>query len=61
MPTRLVHLVADADDPARLARFWAAALDWEIADETTDEIDVLAGRVPLPGPVRRAAGVRPGA
>jgi Glyoxalase-like domain len=29
--TRLVHLVIDAVQPARLARFWAAALDWEIA------------------------------
>jgi Glyoxalase-like domain len=29
--TRLVHLVVDAVRPARLARFWAAALGWEIA------------------------------
>jgi Glyoxalase-like domain len=26
VPTRLVHLVIDAAQPARLARFWAAAL-----------------------------------
>ena len=50
MPTRLVHLVADADDPARLARFWAAALDWEIADETTDEIDVWPAGYHYPDP-----------
>jgi glyoxalase superfamily protein len=31
VPTRLVHLVIDAAEPARLARFWAAALNWEIA------------------------------
>ena len=31
MPTRLVHLVIDAADPSRLARFWAAALGWEVA------------------------------
>jgi predicted enzyme related to lactoylglutathione lyase len=31
MPTRLVHLVIDAADPGRLARFWAAALGWEVA------------------------------
>jgi predicted enzyme related to lactoylglutathione lyase len=31
VPTRLVHLVVDAADPGRLARFWAAALDWEVA------------------------------
>jgi hypothetical protein len=29
MPTRLVHLVVDALDPASQARFWAAALGWE--------------------------------
>ena len=33
MPTRLVHLVVDAVEPARLARFWAAALGWEVAAE----------------------------
>ena len=40
MPTRLVHLVFDAADPARLARFWAAALGWEVAPEEPDEVDV---------------------
>jgi predicted enzyme related to lactoylglutathione lyase len=33
VPTRPVHLVIDATDPARLARFWAAALGWEVAAE----------------------------
>ncbi len=40
MPTRLVHLVIDAAQPARLARFWAAALDWEIAVDEPDEAAV---------------------
>ncbi|HEU5392503.1 MAG TPA: VOC family protein [Streptosporangiaceae bacterium] len=40
MPTRLVHLVVDAADPARLARFWAAALGWQVAPEEPDEVDV---------------------
>ncbi len=40
MSTRLVHLVIDANDPAKLARFWSAALGWEIADEAADEVDV---------------------
>jgi predicted enzyme related to lactoylglutathione lyase len=31
VPTRLVHMVIDAADPSRLARFWAAALGWKVA------------------------------
>jgi predicted enzyme related to lactoylglutathione lyase len=33
MPTRLVHLVIDAADPAAMAGFWAAALGWEVAED----------------------------
>ncbi|HEX9356986.1 MAG TPA: VOC family protein [Streptosporangiaceae bacterium] len=51
MPTRLVHLVADANDPGRLARFWAALLGWEIADETPDEVDVWPPGYSYPDPV----------
>ena len=51
MPTRLVHVVADAQDPARLARFWAALLGWEIADETADEVDVWPAGYSYPDPV----------
>ena len=43
MPTRLVQLVIDATDPARLGRFWAAALGWEVGDEEDDEVDVWPG------------------
>jgi predicted enzyme related to lactoylglutathione lyase len=51
MSTRLVHLVLDANDPPRLARFWAAALDWEIAAEEDDEIDVWPAGYHYPDPV----------
>ena len=34
MPTRLVHLVVDAAEPARLARFWALATGWTPASST---------------------------
>ena len=51
MPTRLVHVVADAHDPARLARFWAALLGWQIADETADEVDVWPAGYSYPDPV----------
>jgi predicted enzyme related to lactoylglutathione lyase len=42
---RLVDLCFDAFDPLGLARFWAAALRWEVAAETDDEI----GLVPTDG------------
>lgn len=51
MPTRLVHLVADANDPARLARFWSGLLGWEIADETGEEVDVWPAGYSYPNPV----------
>ncbi len=50
MPTRLVHLVVDAAEPARLARFWAAALRWEVAAEESDEVDVWPPGFSYPDP-----------
>jgi predicted enzyme related to lactoylglutathione lyase len=41
MTTRLVNVCFDANDPVRLARFWASALGWEIHNETDAEIGVL--------------------
>ncbi len=41
MTSRLVALCFDANDPLRLARFWAAALRWEIDDETQDAIGLV--------------------
>jgi hypothetical protein len=49
MPTRIVHLVVDANDPVALARFWARALDWVVADETEEEIDVWPAGFRYPG------------
>ena len=51
MSTRLVHLVIDANDPAKLARFWAGALGWEIEDEAPDEVDVSPAGYRYPDPV----------
>ena len=31
-------LIVDAADPAALARFWAAALDWPVLSESDDEV-----------------------
>ena len=46
MPIRLWSVVVDAADPPVLARFWAAALDWDILHETPDG-DVVAVAAPL--------------
>ncbi len=41
MTAQLAHLRFDANDPRRLARFWASNLGWEIDEETNGEIRVL--------------------
>jgi|SRR5271170_6615211 len=51
MSTRLVHLVIDANDPPKLARFWAAALGWEVAAEEPDEVEVCPSGYGYPDPV----------
>jgi hypothetical protein len=51
MATRLVHLVVDANDPERLARFWSAALRWDIAAEDPEERDVWPPGYRYPDPV----------
>ncbi len=40
MPARLVQVVMDAANPARLARFWSAALGWPTVLEEADEVVV---------------------
>jgi hypothetical protein len=41
--TRLISLCFDANDPLRLAHFWAAALLWELDDEADEEIGLVPG------------------
>ena len=41
MTSRIVALCVDANDPLRLAWFWAEALHWDIHDETHDEIGLV--------------------
>ena len=41
MTVGLVSVTFDANEPLRLARFWADALRWEIVDETSEEVGVL--------------------
>ena len=40
MPTRLSSVVIDSTDPATLARWWAAALGWEVSHQDENESDV---------------------
>ncbi len=49
MPTRAVHVVADANDPPRLAAFWAAALGWELAEDDPDEQVIWPAGFSYPG------------
>jgi predicted enzyme related to lactoylglutathione lyase len=41
MPCDLFALSVDANDPPRLARFWAGVLGWETADEPRDGVALL--------------------
>ncbi len=50
MLTRLVHVVIDSADPARQARFWSAALRWEIPYVTGDEAAVWPAGYTYPEP-----------
>ena len=49
MPSRWEQVVVDAEDPARLARWWAEALGYVIVNEAPDEVEIR--RVPdqMPG------------
>jgi predicted enzyme related to lactoylglutathione lyase len=51
VPTRLVHLAIDATDPGRLARFWAAALRWEVTAEEDGVANVWPQGYRYPDPV----------
>lgn len=43
MATRLISVVVDTTDPARLASFWAAALGWQLTVDEPDEVAVESG------------------
>jgi predicted enzyme related to lactoylglutathione lyase len=48
--TRLVHLVVDAADPPGLARFWSAALGWEVGAEVSAVVAVWPNGYDYPDP-----------
>jgi len=49
MPSRWEQIVVDSEDPARLARWWAEALDYEIVHEAPDEIEIRRSAEEMPG------------
>jgi predicted enzyme related to lactoylglutathione lyase len=44
-----VSVVVDAEDPWRLARWWAEALGYQIADEDTDGVEIRPAGDGVPG------------
>ncbi|MEV6306439.1 VOC family protein [Actinoplanes sp. NPDC051861] len=49
MPSRWEQVVVDAEDPPRLARWWAEALGYVIVTETPGEAEIRRRRDELPG------------
>src|SRR5947208_2587162 len=41
MTSRLVDLSFDANDPPRLAQFWAEALGWRVGAQTDDDVRLV--------------------
>jgi hypothetical protein len=48
MASRWEQIVVDAEDPARLARWWAEALGYQIVHEAPDEIEIRRAPDELP-------------
>jgi predicted enzyme related to lactoylglutathione lyase len=49
MGSRWENLVVDSQDPARLARWWAEALGYQITYEKPDEVEIRRTSEELPG------------
>ena len=49
MPISWEQVVVDADDPHRLARWWAEALGYVIVHEQPDEVEIRRSADQLPG------------
>ncbi|MFY1637037.1 VOC family protein [Solwaraspora sp. WMMB335] len=49
MASQWENLVVDAHDPARLARWWAEALGYQIVHEAPDEVEIRLAPDRLPG------------
>ena len=49
MGSRWEQIVVDEEDHARLARWWAEALQWQIVHEEPDEIEIRRTPDEMPG------------
>jgi len=49
MASRWEQVVVDSEDPARLARWWAEALGYQIVHEEPDEVEIRRSVQELPG------------
>jgi predicted enzyme related to lactoylglutathione lyase len=49
MSSRWEQIVVDAEDPPRLARWWAAALGYVIVHEEPDEVEIRRSSDEMPG------------
>ena len=49
MASRWEQVVVDSEDPARLARWWAEALGYQIVHEEPDEVEIRRSEHELPG------------
>jgi hypothetical protein len=58
MPTRLVHLVIDANNPRWLGRFWASAFGWQAIPED-QEVSVEPAGYSYPDPVAQTLAFVP--
>jgi len=49
MSVRWEQIVVDSEDPARLARWWAEALDYRIVHEAPEEVEIRRAPDEMPG------------
>ncbi|MGX6607766.1 VOC family protein [Micromonosporaceae bacterium Da 78-11] len=49
MPSRWEQIVVDAEDPARLGRWWAEALGYVIVTDKPDEVEIRRSPDEMPG------------
>ncbi|MCM4080500.1 VOC family protein [Paractinoplanes hotanensis] len=49
MPSQWEQIVVDAEDPARLGRWWAEALGYVIVHDQPGEVEIRRSRDELPG------------